>query len=277
VCGALIPGDARGTRSPPESEAEERHEFRGPPITVTVDGRPVALPRAGATGAHIKRAARANGASIQQDYLLVQINAGQPDRVVADDTVVEFTEGSRFLSMAMAAYMGAEGRYEDWIYLEMLQREWDRPVRDCDPLPGVPPGTPSPRSAIVILFWSYFETRINRLLRTAMRNLPEGLREHTLQRYSAIGARMEKLYHILFRSTYLGDLNRLGYEDVAIHLQEVWWRRNEFSHGQPAAIGDELVAAVVRNLRREHEGWIATFNFRCPNTPSANAIVMGHN
>ena len=26
-------------------------------------------------------------------------------------------------------FMGAEGRYEDYVYLQMLQREWERPGR----------------------------------------------------------------------------------------------------------------------------------------------------
>jgi hypothetical protein len=30
------------------------------------------------------------------------------------------------------AFAGAEGRYEDWIYLEMLQREWERPVAEFE-------------------------------------------------------------------------------------------------------------------------------------------------
>jgi hypothetical protein len=25
-------------------------------------------------------------------------------------------------------FMGAEGRYEDWIYLRMMEREWKRPI-----------------------------------------------------------------------------------------------------------------------------------------------------
>jgi hypothetical protein len=26
--------------------------------------------------------------------------------------------------------MGAEGRYEDWVYLQMIEHEWKRPVSD---------------------------------------------------------------------------------------------------------------------------------------------------
>ncbi len=35
-----------------------------------------------------------------------------------------------------AAFAGAEGRYEDYIYLQMLQREWERPVVEFERFVG---------------------------------------------------------------------------------------------------------------------------------------------
>src|SRR4051812_33600121 len=65
----------------------------------------------------------------------------------------------------MPAFMGAEGRYEDWVYLSMLEREWKRPLTDADRFLNISEGSrPTPRAVIVIVFWSYFETRIERLL-----------------------------------------------------------------------------------------------------------------
>jgi hypothetical protein len=32
--------------------------------------------------------------------------------------------------------MGAEGRYEDWVYLQLLEREWNRPVTETEHIPG---------------------------------------------------------------------------------------------------------------------------------------------
>jgi hypothetical protein len=65
--------------------------------------------------------------------------------------------------------MGAEGRYEDWVYLGMMEREWKRPVADDDRFSGFSrESAPSPRASIVLLFWSYFETRIERLLRAGL-------------------------------------------------------------------------------------------------------------
>lgn len=72
-----------------------------------------------------------------------------------------------------AAFAGAEGRYEDYIYLQMLQREWECPVVEFARFSHFSGElTPSARAALVLLFWGYFETRIERLHRAAMRALP---------------------------------------------------------------------------------------------------------
>lgn len=36
-------------------------------------------------------------------------------------------------------FMGAEGRYEDYVYLEMMQREWNRPIESEDSFFGNSP------------------------------------------------------------------------------------------------------------------------------------------
>jgi hypothetical protein len=173
------------------------------------------------------------------------------------------TDDGREFTVPADIYAGAEGRYEDYMYLEMLEREWKRPVTDADRIRAFNSARqPSPRAAIVVQFWSYFETRIERLLRAGMRNLPSRVTEDLLTRYSAIGARLERLYGILFDATYGGDLNELGFGTVSQHLARVQDRRNSFAHGNPHAINDELVTAVVENLKLEHEAWIAVFNQR---------------
>ena len=160
-------------------------------------------------------------------------------------------------------FMGAEGRYEDWIYLGMMEREWKRPVPDSDRFPGLSPDkVPSPRASIVLLFWSYFETRIERLLRAGLSEVPSRLLDDTLRRYSAIGARLNDLYRVAFNSTYRGDLEEVGHNGIWAHLAQIQERRNLFAHGQPQAIDDPLVQAVVENLKVEHESWIAVFNKR---------------
>lgn len=160
-------------------------------------------------------------------------------------------------------FMGAEGRYEDWVYLQMLEREWKRPVTDTDRSSEFDQTSqPSSRAAIVVLFWSYFETRIERLLRAGMQNVPTRLAEDTLQRYASIGSRLDRLYRVLFETTYWADLAELGFDDVGRHLTQVQERRNAFAHGDPRAIGEALVTSVVDNLNREHEAWIAAYNRR---------------
>ena len=74
--------------------------------------------------------------------------------------------------------MGGEERYEDWIYLIMLEREWLRPVTDEDRFLNVAEGSrPSVRAIVVLVFWTYFETRIDRLYREVLKELPRSVTE----------------------------------------------------------------------------------------------------
>jgi hypothetical protein len=161
------------------------------------------------------------------------------------------------------AYMGAEARYEDWVYLRMLQREWTRPLAEIDLLEDIPQGSrPSPRAAIVLLFWTYFETRVDRLFRQSMKEMPGSTAEDLLRRYAVIGGRLDRLYKILFGTTYWRDLEELGHGAVAELLRRVHDGRNRFMHGEPSAIDDHLVADLVNQLKNEHEAWISAFNKR---------------
>lgn len=156
---------------------------------------------------------------------------------------------------------GAEGRYEDYIYLQMLQREWERPVVEFQAFAHATQG-PSAQAALVLLFWGYFETRIERLHRSAMRKLPQRVLEDQLKRYSGIGTRLFDLYRIFFGTTYFDDLRDQGFAAVSDLLIDIHKRRNEFSHGNPQAINDATVKALVENLKAEHEAWIAIYNRR---------------
>jgi hypothetical protein len=161
------------------------------------------------------------------------------------------------------AVPGAEGRYEDYIYLQMLQREWERPVIEFKRFSHFADAErPSARAALVLLFWGYFETRIERLHRTAMRTLPQRVLDDELRRYSGIGSRLYDLYKIFFGTNYFDDLRAQGFAAVADLLNDVHQRRNEFSHGKPQAINDATVKALVENLKAEHAAWIAVYNSR---------------
>ncbi len=161
------------------------------------------------------------------------------------------------------AFMGAEGRYEDYTYLRLMEREWRRPVSGEDSFSELPASErPSPRASIVILFWSYFETRVERLMRGIWRSAPTRLLDDALNRYVSVGSRLDRFYRISCDSTYFADLRQLGHERIAEHLAMVQIRRNEFAHGKPQAIDEALVRAVVESLKLEHEAWIAVFNYR---------------
>ena len=156
-------------------------------------------------------------------------------------------------------YMGAEGRSEDYVYLRMIEREWKRPVAEAERETGA---QFSPRAGIVVLFWTYFETRIERLLRGMWRDAPNALLEDALARYQSVGSRMDRFYRLSCQSTYFADLNQLGFASIAELLAKVQAKRNQFAHGDPEAIDDALVTAVVQNLKLEHESWVAAFNLR---------------
>jgi hypothetical protein len=163
------------------------------------------------------------------------------------------------------AYAGAEGRYEDWVYLRMIEQEWKRPLTEADEFKDISgPDRPSARAAIVIVFWSYFETRIDRLLRQSMINLPPAITKELLNRFPTIGSRLDRLYNLLFSTSYWTDLEDLGFEPIAKLLVRLQERRNDFAHGHPEAIDDMLIQDLIEGLKDEHESWIAAFNKRVP-------------
>jgi hypothetical protein len=110
------------------------------------------------------------------------------------------------------------------LYLQMMEREWNRFI-----LPNVDSFSNMPdKASVVLLFWTYFETRIERLLRSGLKGVPTALTDDTLDRYSSIGARLDKLYRILLGTTYERDLKEIGRSALWSHLKEVQRRRNSF-------------------------------------------------
>ena len=180
--------------------------------------------------------------------------------VEPDPLVIRDTDGHELRVNPDLA--GAEGRYEDWVYLSMLEREWRRPV-DADLYSSIPEDSrPSARAIVVLVFWSYFETRIGRLFRETAKAVPAQVMDHLLERHSSVGGRMDRLYRVVFSSTYRADLNDLGYGHVAALLKKVEQRRNKFVHGHPEAIDNALVEELIAGLKDEHEAWIVVFNKR---------------
>ena len=161
-----------------------------------------------------------------------------------------------------AAFPGAEGRFEDYAYLSWMEREWNRVIPD-EELQMVQAGfAPYPKVTIILLWWTYFETRIERLLRSGMRTTPTAIVEDALERYSSIGARLDRLYKVVFGASYAADLQNLGKRDIWDLIREVQDARNRFMHGDPKAITESLTLKVVGRMRDEHEAWIQIYNSR---------------
>lgn len=163
-----------------------------------------------------------------------------------------------------SASMGAESRYQDYVLLDMLATEWLRPTTAAEQFGGIAESSrPAAKAVVVLVFWTYFETKIERLLREPSRNIvPDRVLDDLLQRRSSIGARLDQTYKVLYGTTYFAELRALGYGDVADLLAEVHTARNRFVHGHPEAITSALTQQLVASLSKEHDGWIAAFNAR---------------
>ena len=142
------------------------------------------------------------------------------------------------------AYMGAETRYEDYVYLQLMEREWERMTRDSASQNRLPHTEQvSTGASLVLLFWTYFETRVEHLLRDRLQHVPPSFLEDALSRYSSIGARLERFYRIAFDSTYHSDLMSLGYSDVSAHLARIQMRLQTLS--APTARGPPSILMSV--------------------------------
>lgn len=169
------------------------------------------------------------------------------------------------------SFCGAEGRREDYQLLALMEREWCRPQLESTERSWLTSGM-SERATVVLLFWTYFESRMNRLVGVGLRPLPENVREDLLSRYDSVSSHMKQLYQILFGVRYLDDLIAVGAEAIGGHLGRVRDARNRFVHGDPEALSDSLVDAVVQNMKAEHDAWIAVYNRRI-----ASAISRAQN
>ncbi|AYF87357.1 hypothetical protein D6Z43_09385 [Pseudomonas sp. DY-1] len=157
------------------------------------------------------------------------------------------------------AFCGADGRYEDYQLLALMEREWQRPQSvDSNWLTS----GMSERATVVILFWTYFESRMHRLVSLGLTQLPANVRKDLEGRYDSVSSHMRQLYQILFGVKYLDDLKAVGAEAIGGHLARVQDARNQFVHGDPGALTDALVESVVRHMKAEHDAWIAVYNRR---------------
>ena len=182
------------------------------------------------------------------------------DPAAIEAQILEDEEGNEYFIEPVFA--GAEGRYEDYVLIQIMQNEWFKPT-DTDLYASIPKKhRPAKRTIIVLVFWTYFETRIERLFRETAVAVPAKILDELLRVHSSISRRLVDLYRIVFSTTYLGDLNEVGFGKSAELLRRVQKARNEFVHGKPESINDMLVEELVDGLKDEHDGWIAVFNKR---------------
>jgi hypothetical protein len=161
------------------------------------------------------------------------------------------------------AFAGAMS-WSDYVLLRLMYEEWQRPLATPRRFAGIPAQTqPSSRVLIVILFWTFFESLMQRLFEAALKSLPNTISRDLLRRYSSIGSRMDQLYHITFESTLKTDLTNLGHSELWQHLTNVQKKRNAFIHGQPESINEETVNTTVMHLPAVQYAWIDLFNSRC--------------
>lgn len=77
------------------SAADEK--VKGDKVTVTVNTKPVSLPKHRVTGLEVKQAAIAQGVEIQEDFLLtLEAHEGKPARTIADDETITINKHSVF-------------------------------------------------------------------------------------------------------------------------------------------------------------------------------------
>lgn len=106
--------------------------------------------------------------------------------------------------------MGGEARYEDYLFLQLMERGWNHRGDSHSSALDLP----SHRALLALLYWTYFETRIERLVRLGLGGVPENLASDILDRYSSITARLTQLYKLLFGTTYQRDLTELGAKSI---------------------------------------------------------------
>jgi hypothetical protein len=170
------------------------------------------------------------------------------------------------------AFAGAEWRVADYVLLHMMEQEWGRAKKIEEEKIAL--SKVSERAAIVIFYWTYFETRMERLIQIGLDQLSEAESKDLAARYSGVGYHMRELYQILFGVKYREDLIAVGATSIDGHLDQVQKARNRFIHGDPDALTDALVHRVVEKMADEHRAWVDVYNrrvrLRSPVRPDAS-------
>lgn len=149
--------------------------------------------------------------------------------------------------------------WSTFVLLEQIKIEGERPLL---PVTDRPPRL-SQRFTVVLLFWTLFEVLMDGFYRAAFADLPGQLGDELLQRFQSIGGRLDRLYRITWQTSFWADLEAEGFGEQADHLRRLQQARNAFMHGNPEAVGEDLVKATLVHLDSVQRGWIVLFNKRC--------------
>lgn len=183
--------------------------------------------------------------------------------------IVEYIDQSGNKIKVSSALMGAID-YTVFSLLRLIQREWERELTNEDIFNGIEDEKkPSQKLIIVILFWSLFESLMDTFFEHAMYLLTENIKKDLLKRYFSIGIRLDKLYPLLFETNFSKDFISVSNENLYLLLIEIKKIRNEFIHGNPEAITDEIVNKVINNLVPIQKAWIDLYNLKCTRKPTS--------
>lgn len=179
-----------------------------------------------------------------------------------ENRLIEYIDANENLVKIPTSSMGAMD-YTVYTLLRLIQREWEREFSDENIFDGMGEKEhPSQKLIIVILFWSLFEALMDKLFEHGMHNLSQAISKDLSKRYFSIGSRLDKLYTILFESKFGRDFSRVSNNNLYSTLLEIKNIRNEFIHGNPQVITDEIVAKVVYSLNPIQKAWIELYNLR---------------
>jgi hypothetical protein len=149
------------------------------------------------------------------------------------------------------------------LYINLLQREWELPESIPDSRLNLwNTGVPQ-KYGIVLLFWSYFEHLMDVLLTQGLRDTPARIADHLMNRNNSVGQRMGKFYQLVFNRKFNEDLKDLGYGYIYEHLKNLQQKRNEFIHGNPQSITEELLNDTLRYFPDTLQAWILLYNNTC--------------
>lgn len=177
--------------------------------------------------------------------------------------LIEYLDQNGNKIKAPIAFMGAID-YTVYSLLRLIQREWERKTTEEDIFDGIQEEKkPSQKLIIVILFWSLFESLMGTFFEHGMYSITDNIKKDLLKRYFSIGIRLDKLYPLLFESNFSNDFISVSNENLYSLLIDIKKIRNEFIHGNPEAITDEIVEKVIDNLEPIQKAWIDLYNLKC--------------